>query len=221
MSQQINLFNPQFEPQKHQLSARIASQALGVLAVALLGLNFYGQRQISTLQRDDDAAKAQLTQREALRDKTLQAFPSRKKDPTLEQQIATAETQRQSLRHASEVLRGGELGNTQGYAGIFRALAQARVEGVWLTGVRVSGQQIGLEGRTLQAALVPVLITRLGQQDLLKGKTFASLEIGTPQVASTGTEAQAAAPKPNYLSFSLQSVNTAASTPATAQGGPR
>lgn len=224
MSQQINLFNPKFERQKHQISARTASQCLGLLLLGLVALSLYGQRKVAGLAQQETALKADLAQREARRDKTLQDYPPRHKDPAVAQQLAAAEAQQKLLQDATGILGRGELGNTQGYASYFRALAQARVEGVWLTRLHISGagNEIGLEGRALHASLLPAYISRLGQQDVFKGKTFASLDIGPPEVEAAGAApADGKAPKPApYLVFSLQSTRAgaeaAASTPTSA-----
>ncbi|APA68055.1 PilN domain-containing protein [Janthinobacterium sp. 1_2014MBL_MicDiv] len=212
MSQQINLFNPQFEQKKHQMSARAAGQILGVMTLGLLGLSVLGQRSLADLEQREAGVKTALAQAEAKRDQALRDFPPRKKDPALAQQVEAAEAQRQLLQDASALLASGELGNTLGYAGYFRALAQARVEGVWLTGIDIAGagNAIGLQGRALHAALLPAYITRLGQQEMLKGKTFASLDIGPPDEPAP---TQGKAPAQPYVAFSLQS---AASAPGPA-----
>ncbi|MDO8047906.1 MSHA biogenesis protein MshA [Janthinobacterium sp. SUN211] len=209
MSQQINLFNPQFELQKHHMSARTAGLALGGLALALLAVGVLAQQALTGLERREAGVKAALAQGEAKRDQALRDFPPRKKDPTLAQELAAVEAQRQLLQDASNVLESGKLGNTLGYAGYFRALAQARVEGVWLTGVDIAGagNDFGLQGRALHASLLPAYITRLGQQEVLRGKTFASLDInqsGQPAVA------EGKAPGLPYVAFSLQSADRAA-----------
>lgn len=221
MSQQINLFNPRFERKKEYVTARTASQALGVLVLVLLALSIAGQRKVAALEAREAGMQAALAQGEARRDKTMREFPPRKKDPALEQEVAAAEAQRQLLQDASAVLASGELGNTQGYAGYFRALSQARVEGVWLTGVSISGagNAIGLQGRALQASLLPAYIKRLGQQEVLKGKTFSSLDIGLPEQPAVADAKAPVAPTVPYVAFSLQSAATPAS--AAQAGGTR
>jgi len=226
MSQQINLFNPKFERQKHQISARAASQCLGLLFAGLLALSLYGQRKVAALEQQESAIKAELAQSEARRDKALQDFPPRHKDPAVAQQLAAAEAQQKLVQDATGILGRGELGNTQGYASYFRALAQARVEGVWLTRVSISGagNEIGLEGRALHASLLPAYINRLGQQDVFKAKTFASLDIGPPDAAVNAPPADGKSVKAApYVVFSLQSTRTAAeaaaSAPAPQAGG--
>ncbi|MGX9712753.1 MSHA biogenesis protein MshA [Janthinobacterium lividum] len=220
MSQQINLFNPQFELKKHHMSARTASLGLGGLALALLAVGVLAQQALSSLEQREAGVKAALAQGEAKRDQILRDYPPRKKDPALAQELAAVEAQRQLLQDASNVLESGKLGNTRGYAGYFRALAQARVEGVWLTGVDIAGagNDFGLQGRALHASLLPAYITRLGQQEVLKGKTFASLDIGQPEQPAA---AEGKAPGLPYVAFSLQSADGAATPAKPVAGGTR
>ena len=220
MSQQINLFNPQFELKKHHMSARTAGLGMGGLALVLLALSMLAQRTIGGLEQREAGVKAALAQGEAKRDQILRDFPPRKKDPALAQELAAVEAQRQLLQDASNVLDSGKLGNTHGYAGYFRALAQARVEGVWLTGVDIAGagNDFGLQGRALYASLLPAYITRLGQQEVLKGKTFASLDIGQPALAAVAEGKAASLP---YVAFNLQSADRAAKPAEPVAGGTR
>ena len=220
MSQQINLFNPQFELKKHHMSASTAGLGLSALALVLLVLGVLARQAMAGLEQREAGVKAALAQGEAKRDQIVRDFPPRKKDPALAQELAAVEAQRQLLQDASNVLDSGKLGNTRGYAGFFRALAQARVEGVWLTEVDIAGagNDFGLQGRALHASLLPAYITRLGQQEVLKGKTFASLDIGQPEQPAAAEGKAASLP---YVAFSLQSADRAATPPESVAGGTR
>jgi hypothetical protein len=108
----------------------------------------------------------------------------------------------QALRDVSGVLDRGELGNTQGYSEYFKALARQNISGVWLTGVSISGAgaEIGVQGRALDAALVPAYLGRLTHEQVMRGKAFGSLKINQP--ASAKDAPAALAP---YVEFSLES----------------
>ena len=221
MSQQINLFNPQFELKQHHMSARTAGLGLGGLALVLLALGVLAQQAMAGLEQREAGVKAALAQVEAKRDQILRDFPPRKKDPALAQELAAVEAQRQLLQDASSVLDSGKLGNTLGYAGYFRALAQARVEGVWLTGVDIAGagNDFGLQGRALQASLLPAYITRLGQQEVLKGKSLCQPRHRPARAA--GRVAEGKATSLPYVAFSLQSADRAATPAKSVAGGTR
>ncbi len=202
MSQQINLFNPAFEKQKQYLSALSMAQGLGLILAAGIALNWYGARQVAELEQQAAASKAQLDAREARRAKAVIDFPARQKDPALDRALVQAEADQAALREAQHILEGGELGNTQGYADYFRAFARAKVSGLWLTGASIAGagSQIGLQGRATQAELVPLYIAALGKEAILKGTSFARLDIAQGQAQDANAVA------PYYVEFNLQSV---------------
>ena len=107
------------------------------------------------------------------------------------------------------MIERGELGDTDGYAGYFKALARQSVAGLWLTGVTVSGggRDIGIRGRTTDPATVPGYLARLTGEPLMQGKSFASLSISQPApVSTTGADGKPATAPAPYVEFSLQSL---------------
>jgi len=212
MSQQINLFNPAFEKQKQILSAATIAQAMLLIAVTGGALAWYGARQAAKLEQAEAQAQQQLKERQARLAKVQLAYPPRVKDPSIAQSLVQSEAERNAMLEAQKLLSGGGLGNTDGYSAYFRAFANARVNGLWLTGASIvgAGSQVGLQGGALQASLVPAYINALGRQPVLRGKTFARLEIGAstppaPAVPVTAAPVAPAAPVMPYLAFDLQS----------------
>jgi hypothetical protein len=209
MSQQINLFNPAFQPRKQVLSAVRMAVALLVLAVGLGLMVSYGKVRTAELQRQADAGAERLKQKQARMDNVNTEFAPRVASKDLEAELAEAEAQLAALTRISSVIERGELGDTRGYAGYFKALARQSVDGLWLTAVTVAGagNDIGIKGRTLDPGKVPGYLNRLTQEPLMQGKAFASLQIGeAAPVATTGADGkQGSAPAP-YVEFSLQSV---------------
>jgi Tfp pilus assembly protein PilN len=93
------------------------------------------------------------------------------------------------------VIQRGELGNTSGYAATFKALARQSPGGVWLTGVSINGagNELGVQGRAREAALVPAYLGRLAHEPVMRGKAFGSLKISQP-----------AAKDAQFVEFSLE-----------------
>ena len=214
MSQQINLFNPAFEKQQQVLSAATMAQGLLLIAFVGAGLAWYGHNQAAKLEQAEAQSQQQLKDRQARLAKVQADYPARSKDPALAQSLAQSEAERTAMLEAQKLLAGGDLGNTNGYSAYFRAFANGRINGLWLTGASIvgAGSQIGLQGGALQASLVPAYISALGRQPVLRGKTFARLDIGasTPPAApgapaAPANPAAAAAPVMSYLAFDLQS----------------
>ena len=206
MSQQINLFNPAFEKRKQALSALGLLQGLGLVLAASAAVVWFGARQVAALERTAADAKVVLDAREAKRADVFARFPVPGKDPLIAGALGQAEADRSALLEAEQILQGGALGNTHGYADYFRAFARARVNGLWLTGASIAGAgkeiEIGLQGRVVQADLLPQYISALSRESALQGKSFARLDMATAQLPA---QAAVAAPAPRFIEFSLQS----------------
>jgi hypothetical protein len=197
VSQQINLFNPIFLNQKKVFSAAAMSRALCVLLAGVLAVAFYARRNVSALEHEAELGRARLAQSEQRLAKAKAEFAPRRKSAQLETELAEAEARLKALRDVSGVIERGELGNTRGYAEYFKALARQNLSGVWLTGVSIggAGNEVGVQGRALDPALVPAYLGRLTHEQVMRGKGFGSLRISQP----------AAAKDVGYVEFSLES----------------
>lgn len=213
MSQQINLFNPAFQPQKHVLSAAQLALVAGVVVIGIAGLGLMGSMRTAELQQQADAGAVQLDKRQARLASVNTEFVPRAKDATMADQLLDADRKLAAMRHVSGALSRGELGDTNGFGGYFKALARQSMPGLWLTGVTVDagGAQIGIRGRAMDPAMVPGYLNRLTSEPLMQGKSFASLQIGEaaplPVAAAVpGADGQAPTRAAPYVEFSLQSV---------------
>ena len=206
MSQQINLFNPAFEPQKQRLTAPMMAVAVLVLVAGIAFLAVVGNAHTEALRAEVEGGATQLARKQARLASVNAEFAPRVKSTDLETQLVEADAQLAALRHVSGVLDRGELGDSAGFAGYFQAFARQSVQGLWLTSVSIAGKDIGLKGRTTDPALVPGYIGRLTQEPLMHGKSFSSLQIGQAAPVETqaadGKVVKSAAP---YVEFSLQS----------------
>jgi MSHA biogenesis protein MshI len=206
-AQQINLFNPAFQQQKKFFTSAAMAATLGVLTVALVGTAIHGKLRVAALQADADAGAARLEEAHKRLAEAETEFAARKADPLVAQELSRAQADLLALKRVAGRIEGGELGNTEGYAEYFRALARQRVEGLWLTGVNIAGagREIGVRGRAMDAALVPGFLGRLRNERIMQGKPVGSLQIGEApalKVVKDGKEAAAPAP---YVEFSVQS----------------
>jgi hypothetical protein len=212
VSQQINLFNPIFRKQKKVFSSVTMVRALGIILVACALLAWDASNRMRALKLQAAATDARLAaQQQRLNDVRVQYAP-RARSTTLPPEIKAAEQELSLLANASDIIKRGGFGEVRGFSGYFRALARQDLEGIWLTNIVIGngGATIGLQGNALQAELVPQYMQRLGQEAVMKGKSFATLEIGEPPPPEANTSGVRAA-APNYLRFSLQSA------PATPQ----
>lgn len=209
MSQQINLFNPIFLKQKKYFSAATMAQALGLILLGCLLLGAYANYQVSMLAKEAETTSAQLSIVQAQLNSVNAALAPRQKNKSIEDDVLKSETEIKSLQQVFDALQKGDFGNTKGYAEYMRAFARQIVNGVWLTGFRIygAGNEIALEGRTLQPDLVPSYISRLRREPVLRGKSFAALDMQEATDLNDKAAPQAVSHKlpAAYIEFRLQS----------------
>ena len=138
MSRQINLYSSAFRPQAKRFSA--VWTVVAVVAIAAVTLAYYAwearQLQAQRARRSDAGVQLKKLQEQLI---TLAKSAQKPKDKALEDQVARAESLLNSRQDLYARLQGGEIGNRDGYAKFLTALARQRLDGVWLTGIEVSG----------------------------------------------------------------------------------
>jgi hypothetical protein len=178
MYQQINLYQPIFRKQRQIFSAVTMLQAVGVVAVALLGLYAYGLAQVRALE----AEVIQLEGREkALTTQLMRVDPasSSSRRAELEAEVRRLNATLLDQQRLIEVLREQPLGRTEGFSGYLAALARQRTPQLWLTEIGINGGTAAIElaGRSLDPKLVPEYMQRLGREPALAGQQFDRFEI--------------------------------------------
>lgn len=204
MSQQINLFNPVFRQQKKYFSSVTMAQSLGLLVIGCVVLVAESSIRMRQLKAQVAAADATLVAKQAKLAQVKVQYPPRVKNPALALQLQQVRQELVLLDAAAVTLRGGNYGDSRGFSPYFNALARQRVEGLWLTDVRIEdgGARINVEGNVLQAAMVPQFMSRLSGEPVMQGKSFSTLKINRKPAPAAGDPAAAAV---SYLEFSLQS----------------
>jgi len=179
VSQQINLFNPQFLEKKKYFSALAMTQALGLIVLGLAAFYGFALWQDRSLARQNGESGRAYEQQKQQFTKITAALSPEKREAQLDQDLKSIEAAvalRQSLLR--ELGTGGSAGPA-GYSEYLRAFARQTVQGLWLTSIQIAegGAQLTMSGRALQADLVPVLIGRLKQESALRGRPLEALAI--------------------------------------------
>jgi hypothetical protein len=211
VSQQINLFNPIFLKQKKYFSAVAMAQALGLIVIGSILAVGYASYQSSRLSDESARLAGQMAAAQAQLVTVNATVGARPKNKVLEEEVQKLEAENKATQQVFDILKSGDFGNTKGYADYFRAFARQIVDGVWLTGFSIlgAGNEIGLRGRALQGDLVPAYITRLRREQVMQGKSFATLEMQVPMI-NPAPEKSGLPQKPvlaGYIEFNLQSTN--------------
>jgi len=179
VSQQINLFNPQFLEKKKYFSAEAMTQALGLIVLGMAAFYGFALWQDRSLARQTgESGRAYEQQKQQFAKVSAELSPE-KRETQLDQDLKSIEAAialRQSLLR--ELGTGGSPGSS-GYSEYLRAFARQTVQGLWLTSIQIAegGAQLTMSGRALQADLVPVLIGRLKQEPVLRGRPLEALAI--------------------------------------------
>ena len=205
MSQQINLFNPIFLQQKKIFAARTMAQALGLVtggALVIAGTAWYS---VGQLREEAAHVTLQAAKKQARLASAATDFAPRTASAALTAQAGDAEAQLAALRRVAQIVQSGDLGNARGYAEYFRALGRQHREGLWLTGITFDvGTAMSLQGRALDATLVPAYIARLTREPVLQGKAFGNLQIGQPAAVAAPGGTTPLPPAARFIEFSLQ-----------------
>ncbi|MYN47498.1 MSHA biogenesis protein MshI [Pseudoduganella sp. FT93W] len=226
MSQQINLYNVAFEPQKNYATTPVV---LGVVLTTVLALGVFtalAKSQLGETRAQAQKVQAELDARLASKTAATAAFVAPRKSEALQQEVDQASTTLANLQKVAGLLDQGHSGAVHGYSPYFRALARRTSDGLWLTGVQIvgNGDSIGLQGRALKPGLLPPYLAGLSGEAVLRGKKFAQLDLHEPassasataeaDVAAGGVQAPARAAAPRFIEFSLQSTADVAGSKA-------
>ncbi len=179
MRQEINLYQPILRRTRPLFCARSLAWTLAITLVTLGALYAYARHEVDTLaaavqglERQRDAAREQLLALE----KTL---PKREPSRLLASEVQRLHDNVASRAALVSMLASPDDASGDGFSAHLEALARQRVDGLWLTGLRLrrAGRDLVIRGSALDAALVPVLVQRLGGEPAFAGKRFAALTI--------------------------------------------
>lgn len=204
MSQQINLFNEEVHKAGKEFSVRQMLQGLVLVLIAAMLFYAYTLYQGVQIEEQLVEAKAGLAVEQTRLAGLSAEFLRRRSGLTPEQEMKKLAAEALAQREIISALKRGVIGNTQGYSAYMQAFARQVVSGLWLTGFSIDGDatQMSISGAALNPELVPGYIMRLNNETVMRGKTFASLQMKLPKV-----EADKPLTAP-YLEFVLQSVAT-------------
>jgi type IV pilus assembly PilN-like protein len=178
VSQQINLFNPQFLQQKKYFSAVTMAQALGLVVVGVVAFAGYAFWQDRGLARQTaESSRAYEAQKQAFAKATADLNPERI-EAQIDQDLKSTEAAIAVRRALMSEIRSGDSAS-YAYSEYLRAFARQTVHGLWLTSIQIAEDtgQVNLGGRALQPDLIPALIARLKQEPILRGRPLEALAI--------------------------------------------
>ena len=179
MTQQINLYQSMFRPQKTALSALLIARIMGIVLLVLGAVYIYSWLQLGPLENQVADNQVQISENEARNAQLRKQYPAPVVSATTQRRHSQT---REKLAHTREIalkLRSGAFGSIDGLSSFLEGFARQHLEGTWLTRVRVQagGRVIGLDGKALLPDLVPAYIDRLSSEPALKGTSFSNMEL--------------------------------------------
>jgi len=201
--QQVNLYQDELKIQKLNYSSLMLAQLSLVLIVVLSGVTGFSyfklqQHQVSLVdkQQKQKMAMAELQKIQA-------ELSLRKKDANLAKRINERTNELANKQKVINILSRDEFGNTNGFIEHVTGLARQRIEGLWLTQIRISdgGTDVALHGTTTKPDLLPKYLQRLSSEKIFTGTEFQSLLMARQEK------------KKNWLNFSLQNKKADEATP--------
>lgn len=211
MSQQINLYNPQFAPQAKPFAARTMAICLALfvlVVVAQYGFVRHQARGLDRALRDADAALATQRQQVTRLTGELAAIGGGK---ALSDELARTEARLAARRDLLAGMTTGISAGADGYSSLMGALARRTAHGIWITGLSVNeSNAVSIRGRLLGAALMPAYLDGLTAEAAFRGRSVTELKVasrGEPQPAAkapapSSASAPAAGPA-RYVEFTL------------------
>ena len=196
--QQVNFYRDELKAQSLNYSAVMLLQLslfLIIVFSCVVGFQFYQVQQQQMIL----SAKQQQHQKLTTNLKSLQAeFSGRHRDTTLNKKIMLKTKELANKKKVFAILSQDEFGNTTGFIDHISGLARQRIDGLWLTQIRIGsgGTDVALRGTTSKAALLPKYLQRLSKEKAFAGTEFKNLLIARQEN------------KKKWLDFSLQNNKT-------------
>jgi len=196
--QQVNLYQDELKTQKLNYSALMLVQLCLIFIVVFSAV--VGFRYFQLQQHQSSLVEHQQKQKNAMADlQKIQAELSlRKKDATLAKQIIDKTKELTNKQKVFGILSRDEFGNTKGFIEHISGLARQRIDGLWLTQIRIAdgGTDVTLQGTTSKSSLLPKYLQRLSAEKAFTGTEFESLLMARQEK------------KKQWLNFSLQNKKT-------------
>jgi len=199
VSQQINLLLPELRPRRDWLAFPVVAGAILAGAVLMIGLAAWASYQVQSLTAIQARSETDLKVLQQQVQTLGQALAGRKPNPALQAEIDRLGELLQQRDTAFAVVEAGKLAPGGGHGAVMRGFARQAMDGVWLTGFSLSGQDAEIRGRLTQAALLPQYIRRLNGEGAFQGRRFSALDM--KDGAAGGAAAKVAAPA--YIEFVL------------------
>jgi len=209
MSQQINLLLPELRPRFDWLALPVVA---GIAAAGLLLLLALAQVQSFRIDRQKAAEadlNGQLLNMQQQVQTLGQSLAARVPSASLPIEIAALRTGVAQRQEVLAFVGRSDGGAAPGFANMLQGFARQSIDGVWLVGFGLAGNDVEIRGRLLDPARLPVYIDRLNDDAAFTGRRFSALEMKAVDPAAeprdtTRAEPARTAPGGRFTEFMLR-----------------
>ncbi|HAI59928.1 MAG TPA: hypothetical protein DCM32_08650 [Xanthomonadaceae bacterium] len=182
MSQRIDLYRDDLRPHAPSGELRRNLVLIGVMVAALLVWGGLSQWSAATRGAELERLSAEQAALQASMATATEQLSQRAPDPALTAALVEAQFAVDGRRWLADQLQGVGDGSTT-FSAVLEGLGRQRPEPLWLTRIHIDqgGDDLGLAGRSLDAALVPAYLERLAREPALQGREFSHFWIERPE----------------------------------------
>lgn len=192
--QQVNLYRDELRTRKLKYSAVMLVQLSIFIIVVFSAIAAFKSFQLQQQQKSflANQGNQKIVMREL--SKLQSELAKQVKDRTLIKKITQKTTELTNKQKVLGILSQDEFGNTNGFVEHISGLARQRMNGLWLTKIRIAagGTDVALRGTTSKPTLLPKYLQRLSAEKIFVGTEFQSLLMSRQEE------------KKQWLDFSLQ-----------------
>lgn len=178
MRQQINLFNVAIEPARVAVSAKHISYLVGFSM--LLSTFYYAQlaQKERTLQQQNQEIQAELARTKTKLKARVVAMRV-KNNPDDDDRVNRKERELKEISETVLLLKDTPSTLSKGYSVYFMALADNRINGLWLTKIEIKSAEnkVNLAGKAINPALLPQLLGKLQEASAFEGMAFSGFKM--------------------------------------------
>lgn len=172
--QQVNLLDESLAPNRNRLGANQLVMSWAGFTAFLVLISIWQSASLWWLQDEEMMTRAEV---ERVREANALHRANTASPVALEAQVAELLMQQDQQAMLVTLLRQQQ---SLSFSPYLSALSEARVDNLWLSEISISHgvqREINLKGATSDAALVPVMLRNLSEQDQFRGQRFKHVEI--------------------------------------------
>ena len=177
--QEINLFQPLLRKQVDRFSGRNILNISGLVLVGFLLISGVFFWHVTSIKGEAEAlqVKQKLTTERLA--EVSKKFKPKRKSTVLEYEVKQGAAELSMKRKILGAIDDIPVISTKGFAGFLEGMARQHVNGLWLTGFKISGggNDMNISGRSLDPALVPAYLKKLSGEQVFHGVDFETFSM--------------------------------------------